>query len=93
MAKTTTDHSTIQQWVQERGGVPSTVESTTRSDSDVGLLRIDFPHGGRNDELSTISWEDFFAKFEEAQLAFLHDDETAEGDVSRFCKFIQREDA
>ncbi|EGF24650.1 hypothetical protein [Rhodopirellula baltica] len=91
MANTTTDHETIRNWVHERGGVPATVESTADSDEGIGILRIDFPHGGRNDTLSTISWDNFFNKFEESNLAFLHEDKTARGELSRFCKFIDRE--
>lgn len=91
MAKTTTDHQTIQKWIEQRGGVPATVESTSDTPDGVGVLRIDFPYGDRNDSLSTISWEDFFAKFDEAGLAFLHEDETVDGETSRFCKFISRE--
>ncbi|TWU18804.1 hypothetical protein [Allorhodopirellula heiligendammensis] len=91
MATTTTNHQAIQNWIEERGGVPATVESTAATPDGVGVLRVDFPYGGRNDSLSTISWEDFFAKFDEAELAFLHEDETAEGEKSRFCKFVSRE--
>ncbi len=93
MAETTTDHETIRRWVEDRGGVPATVEGTTSSADDVGVLRVDFPHGERNDELSTISWEDFFAKFDESGLAFLHEDKTSDGQLSRFCKFISRSSA
>lgn len=91
MAQTTTNHRAIQAWVEERGGVPATVETTSDAPDGVGVLRIDFPYGDRNDRLSTISWEDFFKKFDEAELAFLHDEKTAEGEVSRFCKFVSRE--
>jgi len=90
MATTTTDHDQIRTWVQERGGVPSTVEATSPGDEGIGVLRIDFPHGSRNDNLSTISWDDFFGKFEEANLAFLHEQQTSEGELSRFCKFVHR---
>ncbi|WP_404308503.1 hypothetical protein [Neorhodopirellula lusitana] len=90
MAATTTDHDSIKTWIEERGGVPATVESISETPEGVGVLRIDFPHGDRNDNLSTIAWEDFFAKFDEAELAFLHEDKTSQGDLSRFCKFIRR---
>ncbi len=91
MATTTTDHQTIKQWIQERGGVPATVEETAETPDGIGILRVDFPHGHRNDSLSTISWEDFFAKFDESRLAFLHEDATTDGEISRFCKFVSRE--
>ncbi|PHQ31647.1 hypothetical protein [Rhodopirellula bahusiensis] len=90
MANTTTNHDAIQNWVHERGGVPATVEATAESEDGIGVLRIDFPHGGRNDNLSTISWENFFEKFEESKLAFLHEEKTSGGELSRFCKFIDR---
>ncbi|GAA5506188.1 hypothetical protein [Novipirellula caenicola] len=92
MASTTTDHETIRQWVEERGGVPATVESTADDSDSAGLLRIDFPYGSRNDRLSTISWEMFFEKFDSEKLAFLYEDKTSENELSRFCKFVRRDD-
>lgn len=90
MAEVTTDHQQIREWIENRHGVPATVESTTSGKDDVGLLRVDFPAGSRDDALSTISWDDFFEKFEEKRLAFLHENKTAGGELSRFCKFVSR---
>jgi transposase-like protein len=39
-SKTTTDHTTIGRWVEERGGRPARVKGTG-SNGDPGLLRID----------------------------------------------------
>jgi len=63
MAKTTTDHTVIRQWIHDRGGVPATVEDT-RGDSDgAGILRVDFPDPiGDDSNLTTISWDEFFEK-------------------------------
>ena len=36
-------------------------------------------------------YNEFFEVFEENKLAFLHQDKTADGSVSRFNKFINRE--
>ena len=33
----------------------------------------------------------FFDKFEEANLAFIYQEETADGELSRFCKFVDRD--
>ena len=44
----------------------------------------------KDDELQEISWADFFGKFEKEKLAFLYQDRTADGSVSRFHKFVQR---
>ena len=87
-SKKTTDHDEIKSWVEERGGHPADVESTASGD-DVGIIRIEFPQGD-SDALKEISWEDFFEKFEESKLAFLYQEETSDGETSRFCKFVSR---
>jgi len=89
-SKTTTDPKEIREWAEERGGHPATVIGTGGK-SDTGLLRIDFEDNGDEDRLERIDWEQFFEKFEEKKLAFLHQDETAGGEVSRFFKFVQRD--
>lgn len=88
---TTTDHKKIREWAEERGGFPATVRGTGRKD-DAGLLRIDFPANDNDDSLERISWEDFFEKFDEKKLAFLYQEETSGGEISRFNKFISRSD-
>ena len=91
-SKTTTDHRQIQKWVEERGGNPATVKGTAPK-AEPGVLRVDFPGHSGEESLEEISWDDFFAKFDEAELAFLYQEESAEGEESRFCKFISRETA
>lgn len=85
---TTTDHDTIRQWAEERDGRPATVRGT--GGDGPGVLRIRFPDVAEDEELEEISWEEFFDKFEEEGLQLLYQEETAEGDVSRFAKFISR---
>jgi hypothetical protein len=86
---TTTDHNVIEKWVEERGGRPATVKRTG-SREEPGILRIDFPGYSGEESLEPISWEDFFEKFEEKKLAFLYQEQTKEGQQSRFCKLISR---
>jgi hypothetical protein len=62
-SKTTTDHEEIRCWVEERGGVPATVQGT-ESDGEPGVLRIDFPGYGEEEKLEHISWDEWFDKFE-----------------------------
>jgi hypothetical protein len=88
-AKPTTNHKEIRKWVEERGGQPATVKRTAKGD-DAGILRIDFPGYSGEDSLEPISWEAFFDKFEESNLAFVHQDEK-DGKTSRFCKLVSRE--
>jgi hypothetical protein len=84
--KTTTDHDEIRKWVEDHGGKPTTVEGTARQGEGAGLLRIDFPTGASDPPLEPISWDDFFAKFDDAGLAFIYQDDQD----STFCKFVDR---
>ena len=88
-SKQTTDHDTIKRWVEERGGRPARVKDTGDG-GDPGILRIDYPGRGDDDALEEISWHDFFRAFEENRLAFLYQEETADGEESRFSKLVSR---
>lgn len=86
----TTNHEVIRLWAEDRGGVPACVTRTSDGD-DVGVLRVFFPGQGSGDQLEQITWADFFAKFDEAKLAFLYEVRTSNESLSRFCKFIKRQ--
>ena len=88
-SKTTTDHDEIRRWVEARDGKPACVRGTGGK-GDTGLLRIDFPGYSGEDSLQHITWDEFFEKFEESELAMVYQDETADGNESRFCKLISR---
>ena len=87
---TTTDHEEIKRWAEERGGRPATVKGTERGNQEAGILRINFPGSSADDSLEDIDWDTFFNKFEESSLAFVYQDETADGQESRFGKFVRR---
>jgi len=91
-AKTTTNHAEIKRWVEERGGNPARVKSTSSSRSS-GVLRIDYPGFSGEETLEPITWEEFFKGFEENKLAFLYQEETKSGEESRFSKLIDRDAA
>lgn len=38
----------------------------------------------------TRDWDEFFKIFDDNELAFLYQDKTKEGEVSRFSKFVER---
>ncbi len=84
----TTDHDEIRKWVEDRGGRPVIVKRT-EDERGSGLLRIDF--GDPEKEFEEIDWESFFKIFEERKLAFLYQEQTADGHESRFFKFVSRE--
>ena len=70
-----------------RGGRPTVVKGTEGEDGE-GILRIDFAEPDA--KLQEIPWDEFFETFEDRKLAFLHQDKTADGKVSRFSKFVHR---
>ena len=88
----TRDHNQIKQWVEERGGNPARVKGTENKNSP-GLLRIDYPGFSGEERLEEISWEEFFEGFDKNKLAFLYQDKTADGKLSRFSKLIDRDTA
>jgi len=89
-SRQTVDHDEICNWVEARGGKPARVKKTGKGDGG-GLLRIDYPGFTGEDTLEEITWEEFFAAFEENNLAFLYQDETKDGKESRFSKLIDRD--
>ena len=93
-ARITTDHDQIRQWVEARGGKPAAVKATHRGD-DPGIIRLIFPDApnANDDSLEEISWEEFFEKFDDANLALVYQDNTAGGEKSFFNKLIGRETA
>jgi hypothetical protein len=91
-SKTTTDHNEIRKWAEARDGKPVTVRGTGDKD-EPGVLRIDFPGGAGSDRLEEISWDEWFAKFDENDLAFLYQDHKASGEESTIFKLIKRDTA
>jgi hypothetical protein len=91
-AKVTTDHDEIRKWAETRGARPATVRSTHSKDG-TGIIRIEFPGApnAKDDNLEEITWDEFFEKFDEANLALLYQEETASGQRSNFNKLVGRE--
>lgn len=87
---TTTNHDAIRSWAEQRGGHPATVQAT-EEDGHAGILRIDFDP--KEKALEPIEWNEFFRKFDESDLAFLYQDRTKDGKLSRFHKFVHRTSA
>ena len=60
-----------------------------------GIIRIEFPNApnAKDDNLEEITWDEFFEKFDESNLALLYQEETASGQRSNFNKLVGRETA
>jgi hypothetical protein len=89
-SKITTDHDQIRRWAEERGAQPACVKGTGDR-GDVGMLRLDFPGYSGAESLQPISWDDWFEKFDERNLALLYEDTLASGERSNFNKLVSRE--
>lgn len=83
-ASQTTNHDEIRRWIEDRQGIPSRVKDS----GEGGILRVDF--GEPEEALEPIEWDEFFQIFEKSDLAFLHQDKTEDGKLSRFSKFVSR---
>jgi hypothetical protein len=90
LSKTTTNHEEIRKWAEARGGTPAHVKGTGGAD-DPGILRLDFPGYSGKGKLEEISWEEFFEKFDEQDLALVYQEKTADGEKSNFNKLVSRE--
>lgn len=88
----TTSHDVIRQWAEERGGRPATVEGTEHGNR-LGVLRFDF--GDKTDRLREVSWDEWFATFDERRLNFIYQEERTDGRQSTFFRLENpdREDA
>lgn len=80
----TIDHDVIRRWAAEREGHPAVV----RKSGEEPVLRIDF--GDAEDGMQQLTWQEFFALFDQKELAFRHEDETADGDQSLEYSFVPR---
>jgi hypothetical protein len=54
----------------------------TEHGDHLGVLRIVF--GGDDDNLREVSWEEWFATFDERELNFLYQEERSDGSTSTF---------
>lgn len=55
------------------------------------MLRIDFPGYSGRGKLRPISWDEWFEKFDEKNLALLYQEKTAGGQKSNFNKLVSRD--
>jgi hypothetical protein len=92
-SRCTLDHETIRRWVEERGGRPAVVKARSRGDYEAASPRIDFPQYRSTGVLQRISWDQFFRKFTEKRLAFVYQERTQKGLMSRYFKLVSRDSA
>ena len=93
LSRTTRDHDEIRKWAEARGAVPAEVKGTERG-GEAGIIRFEFPNAPRRNDskLEEISWEEFFAKFDQNNLELVYQEKTAEGERSNFNKLVHPSD-
>ncbi len=87
MANVTTDHAQIRGWVEEHGGQPALVRRVPEV-GDSGDLSLEFLVDGQEPELVSISWADFFQRFEDGHLAFVYEEDGPAGQPTWY--FVDR---
>ncbi len=96
--KMTTDHTAIQEWAEKNNGTPQLIDDPSFT-GDIPSVRIDFPVRIDDSFLSEsmlrdVTWEVFFARFEQEQLAFIYRDDVDLKDpesVYKAYRFIKRD--
>ncbi len=86
---TTRDHDVIRSWSEARGGTPADVRGTGDG-GGAGVLRIEFRD--EDDRLEDVGWDAFFETFDSSDVDFLYQERTSDGSVSRFHKFVRKDD-
>lgn len=88
--RVTTDHHLIRAWAEDHEAVPASVRGT--ADDGAGVLTLDvLGHGAGEEDLQHITWDDWFAKFEDSNLAFVFQHQKASGEDSTFFRLVDRD--
>ncbi len=86
--RVTTDHNEIRTWIEEHGGVPASVVDRETPSENAGILRIIFKGEPNPENLTIMSWDEFFTRFDQANLAFQYEKKVSRGKSSNFYKFL-----
>lgn len=89
--KSTTDHSTIKKWVEDRKGKPGLAKDSKETGRAGGLLRISFP-GDSTGNVDKLPWDKFFTIFDENNLKFVYAEDPEGENNSREFHFENKND-
>ena len=84
----TTDHATIRNWAELRGGWPTVVITESEGTSS-SKLKINFYGPNQEKSPEEIPWTKFYKIFDKDKLSFLYQEKTNTGLESRFYKLIE----
>ena len=89
-ARPLVDHEEIRTWAESRNARPACVQGTGGR-GDVGMIRLDFPGFTGAGTLQSVSWDEWFQRFDQSGLALIVQDTTADGARSNFNKLVSRD--
>lgn len=72
----TTNHVEIRHWADAHGAVPTEILPQIVDSEPVQIRLVQKDSNLTHPERRTISWADFFARFDELGLAFVYDDDS-----------------
>ncbi len=79
-------HEVILEWARQRNAMPATIPGTEHGDH-LGVLRFDVPGYGGRQSLEHVTWEQWFATFDERQLVMIYQEHLKNGRPSNFYHF------
>lgn len=90
--KYTTDHEEIRKWIEEHKGTPAVIKGMIE---ETGveipeMLHVSFDQDDPN--MEGLDWEEFFERFEDANLALVYNETIGEGETPDF-EFADRDAA
>jgi hypothetical protein len=91
-ARPLTNHDEIRRWAQKHRAQPACVRRT-RGGKDIGMIHLDVPGYSGEGSLEEVSWNEWFQKFDQSNLALLVQEQTAHGQKSNFNKLVSRDRA
>ncbi|HEX3019501.1 MAG TPA: hypothetical protein VHP36_04335 [Chitinispirillaceae bacterium] len=89
--RVTTDHNEIRRWIENHNGIPASVMDKMTPGENAGILRISFKGERSKEDLIAVSWEEFFTRFDQANLAFLYEKDIPARNRGNFYKFLSRD--
>lgn len=85
----TIDHRRIRHWAEDRKGRPVAVKFA--GTDPAATLRFEFGDHHPDPDVDELTWADFFERFDDLRLAFVHAREGPTGGQGEYHKFVARE--
>jgi hypothetical protein len=86
----TTDPDVIRQWAEIRYGKPALLQEAG-SEADEQRPGIVFPGFNYRTAYTEVSWQELFEQTVNADLVFLYQEKTEDGDLSHYGRFVTRQ--